>query len=365
MGRCMNPDCSNHLFTTAGDIIEIAHIQPYSKTENNAYENLIILCPNCHTDFDKNFAHKPEEVKNWKKTREIELERLFAKHFHTFEELNQKIKPLLLENKTIFENYFLNDHKKTWDLFEGTILSNNKKIKTILSNNLDLIQYHNNSHYSNANIVHTFLIHIDEFEKTRPENEKARFVLFPEEINSLFGIEPIKDTLLPSVESLEDLITKLKKIGKYKDIKLGVDNPYLIIEEDKEIVRLFLDDTPRLRQYYSNYKSFKKVGVRLPSLNFALKILKSRGFNFSFIKDENLREIEIENIRITFIYEYCLSKLELQSLSPTKNTLVVNLHNWNGSSCISEEAYDLAKKMKVNLLTIDDYVKYINSLKND
>lgn len=365
MGRCMNPDCRNHLFTIAGDIIEIAHIQPYSITKDNAYENLIILCPNCHTDFDKNFAYKPEEVKNWKNIHQLESEKFFAKHFQTFDELNKKVKPLLLENKTIFEKYFVNDQRKTWDLFEGKILSNNKKIKTILSNNLDLIQSHNDKNYSNLNIVHKFLIHIEEFEKTRPENEKARFILFPEEINSLFGIEPIKDTLFPSVESLEDLITKLKENGKFIDIKLGIENPYLIIKEGKEIVRLFLDDTPRLRQYYSDYKSFRRVGVRLSSLNFAFKILNSRNINFSFIKEENLRDIEVKYNRIPFIYEYCLSKLELQSLSPKKNTFIVNLHNWNGASCISEEAYELAKKIKVKLLTTDDYIKYINSLQND
>ena len=48
MGRCMNPDCKKELFSELGDIIEKAHIRPYCATADNSFENLIVLCPNCH-----------------------------------------------------------------------------------------------------------------------------------------------------------------------------------------------------------------------------------------------------------------------------------------------------------------------------
>ncbi len=32
--------------------MKIAHIVPYAKTQNNSFENLIALCPTCHTRFD-------------------------------------------------------------------------------------------------------------------------------------------------------------------------------------------------------------------------------------------------------------------------------------------------------------------------
>lgn len=32
---------------------EISHIIPYSKVKNHTFDNLIALCPNCHTRFDK------------------------------------------------------------------------------------------------------------------------------------------------------------------------------------------------------------------------------------------------------------------------------------------------------------------------
>ncbi len=44
--RCAIPTCR---FPTT----EIAHIEPYEKVKKHKYENLIALCPNCHTRADK------------------------------------------------------------------------------------------------------------------------------------------------------------------------------------------------------------------------------------------------------------------------------------------------------------------------
>lgn len=44
--RCAIPTCRA---TTT----EIAHIVPWSETQDNSFENLIALCPNCHTRFDQ------------------------------------------------------------------------------------------------------------------------------------------------------------------------------------------------------------------------------------------------------------------------------------------------------------------------
>ena len=79
MGRCMNPNCRKELFESCGDIIEKAHIDPYSDTEDNSFENLVLLCPNCHTNFDKNHAFSPDEVRKWKKIRQHELDTFFQK----------------------------------------------------------------------------------------------------------------------------------------------------------------------------------------------------------------------------------------------------------------------------------------------
>ncbi|MEQ1742656.1 MAG: HNH endonuclease signature motif containing protein [Candidatus Nitrotoga sp.] len=44
--RCAIPTCRA---TTT----EIAHIVPWIETQDNSFENLIALCPNCHTRFDQ------------------------------------------------------------------------------------------------------------------------------------------------------------------------------------------------------------------------------------------------------------------------------------------------------------------------
>jgi len=365
MGRCMNPDCQEELFKDNGDIIEKAHIIPFCDTTDNSFENLIVLCPNCHTNFDKNAAFTSKDIKMWKQIREQEFDRIFNIKYTSFDDLSNKVTPLLIENKTIYENYYLNNKKELWNNFEGKILANNSKLRKILEKNFDLIQRHPDKNYSNLELVHLFLTHIDEFEATRLEDEKNRYVLFPVEINSMFGISPVKDSLIPSVESLEALITVLQNEGKFISISIGNEDPYILLNEDGKTVKIFLYDTPRLRQFYFEYNCFKKVKVRLESLNFALKYIYSRKVKFEILNYNNLREILINKVKIIFIYEYCLSKVMLTQLSPEANSVIVNLHNWNGRSCISKEAYDFSKVIDVTLLTMDGFYGYINEQKRN
>lgn len=363
MGRCMNPSCQRELFRKSGDVIEKAHIDPYCETADNSFENLVLLCPTCHTDFDKNHAFAPEEVLEWKRVRREELERTFSKQFATFEELQCEVVPLLLENKTIFENYYLKGRRNLWDKFEGKILANNRKLKTILTANFNLLQRHRDESLSNLAYVQTFIAHIDEFEATRLDEEKSREILFPPEINSMFGIAPVKDFVLPFTESLELLIEQLKKHGKFEDVAIGITRPYIQMNENGRSVRVYWDDAPRLRQLYHDYGCFRSVKVRLESLNYALKYIRSRRCSYRFLCDSNLREIMIHNTKLIFVYEYCLSEAGLMNLAPEESSVIVNLHNWNGASCISTQAYALAEQMKVKLLDMEAFYEYINELK--
>ena len=72
MGRCMNPACQADLFVYDGDIIERAHLDPYCDTADNSFENLVVLCPTCHTNFDKNHAFSVDEIKQWKAKRKAD-----------------------------------------------------------------------------------------------------------------------------------------------------------------------------------------------------------------------------------------------------------------------------------------------------
>ena len=118
-----------------------------------------------------------------------------------------------------------------------------------------------------------------------------------------------------------------------------------------------------LGKYIIIINDFKKTNVRLESLNFALKYIRNKKVPFKFINDENLREISINHIKMIFVYEYCLGQVKLMEMLPEEDTVIVNLHNWNGESCISRQAYERAEKMNVKLLTMDAFYEYVQEIK--
>lgn len=360
MGRCMNPDCRAELFIKNSDIMEKAHIGAYYETEDNSYENLIVLCPNCHKKFDKTGFIDENIVKQWKEIRRNELENFFSVELSSFDQLKEKVVPFLSENYSIYKSYYLSGNKSLWDKFEPQILSNNEKLKLLFENNRTLFQQHSYKEYSNLELIQKFITHVDEFKITRDDGEKLREVLFPQEINSIFGIMPVTDYIFPSTESMEELIKVLRKENLIDEVMLGIDRPYILLKNREKI---FMDDTPRVRQLYYDNSCFRKTGVRLESLNFALKYLRSRNINFTYVNQDSLREIKVNDINIVFVYEYCLSRTFLSSMSPKPNYVIVNLHNWNGSCCISREALNLADNFEVKLLTMDEFYGYINEIK--
>lgn len=380
MGKCMNPKCQVDLFSGDGVIAEMAHIDPYCETENNSFDNLVLLCPNCHTNFDNNNAFTVEDVKTWKKIRKTEIDSFFSRKFPNFEELKKQVVPLLQENKSIYENYYqgsTNDffdacksivcRRKMWEKFEAKILVNNAKLSKLLSANLDLFQK-NNWCENDSNLYHVnqFLLHLKEFELTRGDKEKDRVVLFPQEINSIFGVSPIEGSIMGNAEYLERLIKALKHEGKFHSLVLGTEQPYILIRYGDETELTYLNDSPKLRQICYGYGCFtKKAGLNLPSLNFALKYIRDRGLEFKFLHDDNLGEIVVCNRKIVFVYKYCLNEVFLCQLNPDKGSFIVNLHNWNGSSCISDSARNLADEMQVRLLTMKEFYLFIRNIQNN
>lgn len=362
MGRCMNPNCQISLFLDAGDIIERAHIVPYFDGEDNSYDNLLVLCPNCHTNFDKNKLFNTSEVRSWKVKRMSEVESFFSKRYKTFLEMKEVIKPLLLDNKAIFENYYIGENKNLWEKFEGKVLVNNATIKGILENNLNLLQK-SDVYESNLEIVMKFIAHINEFQLTRGSGEKIREVLYPKEVDSIFGVQSIEDSLSPSTESHEAFLKKMIHEDRLVSIGLGYDQPYITIKENDCESVVYLYDTPRLRQLYFDNKCFRATKVRLDSLNFILKYLRNNGISFEYKEKGNLQEIVVADISIIFVYEYCLSKEFLTRLAPPANTVIVNLHNWNGEKCISKEAFELADNLDVRLLYTNNFYSFIRGVK--
>ena len=49
-------------------------------------------------------------------------------------------------------------------------------------------------------------------------------------------------------------------------------------------------------------------------------------------------------------------------MCPERESVIVNLHNWNDQSCISNAAYKTAEQMGVTLLTMDAFYEYIENI---
>ena len=360
MGRCMNPECSMELLIENSNIMEIAHISPYCKTEDNSFENLIILCPNCHKKFDKVGILSADMVKSWKENRRREVEQFFCNEFKSFDDLKEKVIPLLNENHQIYTNYYRDViDRRNWDKFEPKILLNNEKLKMLFENNLHLFQRHPDKSYSNLELICKFMVHVEEFKVTRGDEEKHRQVLFPKEIHSIFGLHPLSDRMIPSVEAVEELMKEYRDEGLLEKVEIGVEKPCILLK-NKDII--YLDDAPRLSQIYHNNRCFRTAKVRIEALNFMLKYLRNNDIPFVFSNQDSLREIKINDTSIVFVYEYCLSKEFLHRLAPKCNCVIINLHNWNGVKCISKDALEFAEKLNVKLLTTDEFYGYVHGI---
>lgn len=87
------------------------------------------------------------------------------------------------------------------------------------------------------------------------------------------------------------LVEKLDAEGNFVTAVLGVQNPYIQIRENDSYVKVFLNDTPKLRQLCYNYSCVKSAVVCFESLNFALSYIRSRKVGYTFVQEHNFREI--------------------------------------------------------------------------
>ncbi|TIQ37695.1 MAG: HNH endonuclease [Mesorhizobium sp.] len=164
-GKCSNPKCRADLTkvvdgTPAFHIGEMAHViahsadGPRGQTGGglDTYENLILLCPNCHTAIDKApEAYSEELLRKWKAGREEEVERAGSDiAFEHIEDLKKHIGLLLAENHGIFLNVGPHssianedpgsDAVEIWTARKlDTILPNNKKIINSIERNISLL----------------------------------------------------------------------------------------------------------------------------------------------------------------------------------------------------------------------------------
>jgi len=372
-GFCENPKCEIPLFEYENIkptyIGEQAHIVPYSgvgnredkkintRTNIHNIENLILLCPTCHTlvDKDKNNQYTTEILLEWKKQRQQKIDNLFAIKHKNFETLSKQVIPLLKENKEIFDAYGVENEPSTfpdkyplWKKSEFKLLINNSKLKTIFQHNELLFSK------KNADILLVFYKHVREFEDTRDSPAK-RYALFPKELNSIFQIEPcIIENGVTDYDAIRKFLLLLKKENRYIDFKLFPDPIVTYKDKNSDTIKtLSLNDSHNLDQILWNSKSYiqnkpKSDKTRLPEIIYACKLLYN--IDSDFIFDPFQITATFKNKNIKFTYTYTFSESDFYELENKENIdIIVNLHEW-GNSSITKEAIKVAKKYRINLL---------------
>ncbi len=167
-GHCQRPDCLNALFPVelGGDkhIAEMAHVIPHGEAgprhadrpaedfNPDAFENLILLCPTCHTKIDKDPDGFPRNILlEWKETH---LANLAAKQgiraYGDRAEAKAAIAGIMAENRaswerfapehgTEFEHNPESDAANAWSQrMRSVILPNHYRAQSIIEANLGL-----------------------------------------------------------------------------------------------------------------------------------------------------------------------------------------------------------------------------------
>lgn len=184
-GFCQHPGCQRGLFVeidrTRLHIAEIAHIfaaadrGPRAKIEltdreRAAYENLILLCPSCHTIVDKTPDEHPDDLLvKWKCNHVARIAAAFgAVNYIDRRAVRSAIEPALSENRLIFDeygpqnNYRFDPESELAQVWKQKVLSrilpNNRKILLILDTNRCQLRDHE------LTTLEQFRQHIDDLE---------------------------------------------------------------------------------------------------------------------------------------------------------------------------------------------------------
>ena len=350
-GFCMNPECLQQLISeyTEQNMSERAHIVPHSQGGDMSANNLILLCANCHA------RTEPLRVQNggallrkWKTQAKQRIEQQFSERFSSFALLEARVKPILERNHLIFNTYGPTSSKpevhQLWRKFESELITNNSRLKYLLTKNLTLL------HEENHETVKEFILHADEFVQTRDNEVKIRVLLFPTGLLSMFGIEPESNGLAPNVSALQNFIVQLKKDENFIDLNFFPE-PALEYIENGEPKYLSLNDRSRVQQIYFGRKLYRphKTDLRLGSIVFVLEWLTRNEIDWEFEDYCDLTTLTLNGkYKVKMFYSYCLSLSDLLNTSLNLVSCVVNLHNWNGGPS-SDKAIEHVESLGIKI----------------
>ena len=207
-GFCSNPACLSEIFVDlesgAIHLGEIAHVisagdeGPRSDValtleQRGQYENLILLCPRCHTIIDKAEEDYPVELLlEWKRNhKQIIADAFGVSIFHSREEARKALAPLLDENNYIFHEYGpMTDERfnpeseipSQWlRKIRTKIIPNNRKILILCDANTELLTP------EEKKLVLSFQQHVDDFEAKHLGGVEQNGRRFPHGFETIFS----------------------------------------------------------------------------------------------------------------------------------------------------------------------------------
>jgi hypothetical protein len=150
-GHCQKPDCLDKLFPAemGGDkhIAEMAHVIPHGDTgprhedrpadyfDADTFENLILLCPTCHTKIDKDpQAYPRNTLLDWKANHPAQLAlKQGIKVYNDREHARAAIAGILAENRAIWEQ-FAPEHgsKFEYNPEEGAAAAWDQRVRSVI-----------------------------------------------------------------------------------------------------------------------------------------------------------------------------------------------------------------------------------------
>lgn len=206
-GYCQNPTCLTLLFPEELDgrvhIAEMAHIiaamrdgprgdDIVPREDLGHYDNLILLCPTCHTIIDRAPDTYPVDmILGWKVDHVARLRRAFeVLHVNERPAARELIEPLLTTNRELFDRYGpQNDYK--WDLeAEGAAIWRRKMRAQIIPNNQRiLLMADENRHLlteNESNTVEAFRQHVDDFVQKHMSELETVATQFPVDMRNIY-----------------------------------------------------------------------------------------------------------------------------------------------------------------------------------
>ncbi|QDH15029.1 HNH endonuclease [Oecophyllibacter saccharovorans] len=209
-GHCQNPDCLEPLFPVelggAKHIAEMAHVVPHGEAgprredrpndsfDPDVFENLILLCPTCHTKIDKDPASFPRNILlDWKENHLANLATKQGIRAYVNRCIaREAIAGFMAENKAIW-NRFAPEHgtdfnydpesevAKGWSKrMRSVILPNNYRIQAIIRANLGLATE------DERRIFAEFQEHVRGLAERHVCNVSGRAIRFPKAMEDMF-----------------------------------------------------------------------------------------------------------------------------------------------------------------------------------